>query len=212
LTYDDKHLPDPPHVNKKDLKKFIKRIRYNVSPIKVRYYGVGEYGDNTFRPHYHIILFGLDGYMSDRTIKRCWKFCDPDIGVHIGELNKESAAYITGYISKKTLKEENRHPVNFGKRDEFVLSSRRPGIGVPAVEKIVEQIKKDDRIARQVFKTVRIGGKRVPLGRLLKEKMNNWQDITHQEKLLEFWTQQKIYEETRRDRKDLETYDKRSVI
>ena len=46
---------------KKDFQDFMKRLRGSslVNGKKLRFYAAGEYGDNTFRPHYHAILFGL---------------------------------------------------------------------------------------------------------------------------------------------------------
>lgn len=51
LTYDDEHLPLGMSLVPKDLQDFLKRFRSRIAPIKVRYYGVGEYGDQTQRPH-----------------------------------------------------------------------------------------------------------------------------------------------------------------
>ena len=73
LTYDDLHLPmneivdndgcivqSPVHtLVKRDLQLFMKRLRKN-SRQELRFFGCGEYGDESFRPHYHIIVFGLE--------------------------------------------------------------------------------------------------------------------------------------------------------
>lgn len=69
LTYDDDHVPwvtctdgvqrhnlDPSHPQ-----LFLKRIRKYFMTFfhrKLRFYLCGEYGSRTFRPHYHMILFG----------------------------------------------------------------------------------------------------------------------------------------------------------
>ena len=45
---------DPSHAT-----KFIKKIRKKLEPHKLRYYLVGEYGSQTQRPHYHLVLFGM---------------------------------------------------------------------------------------------------------------------------------------------------------
>ncbi len=211
LTYDDKHIPDPPHISKKDAQDFMKRIRYNVEPHKIRYYCVGEYGDVSFRPHYHLVIYGLDYSLNNAVIKRSWKLCDPEIGISIGELNSASASYITGYITKKTLKEKGEHPINYGKPDEFVLASRRPGIGKPAIDHIVEKLKKDKRIGKQEYRTIRMGGKQMPLGRYLKAHMNNWQNIEFQEKILKFYYQQSLYDNSLRQA-NLRDYERRVTL
>ena len=68
LTYDDKNLPEGGKLVKSDLQLFFKRLRKNIDwPIK--YYACGEYGDVTFRPHYHAIVFGIDKRDSKNIIK-----------------------------------------------------------------------------------------------------------------------------------------------
>ena len=60
LTYDDEKVPKTASglmtLQKSDLQKFFKRLRKKTHE-KISYYAVGEYGDKTQRPHYHIILF-----------------------------------------------------------------------------------------------------------------------------------------------------------
>ena len=58
LTYHSKYVPDQ-GVDKEHFQKFMKRLRHTTSQ-RLRYYGVGEYGTVTGRPHYHIILFNYD--------------------------------------------------------------------------------------------------------------------------------------------------------
>lgn len=71
LTYDDEHVPrsyypDPDTgvatpvytLSDRDLQLYHKRLRKrHVYPL--RFFACGEYGPETFRPHYHEILFGL---------------------------------------------------------------------------------------------------------------------------------------------------------
>lgn len=72
ITYDDQFVPisyysDPATgeaqpsltLRKRDFQLFMKRLRKrHVKPL--RFFAAGEYGDNTFRPHYHAIIFGLE--------------------------------------------------------------------------------------------------------------------------------------------------------
>ena len=53
LTYDDSHIKD---LNKRDLQLFLKRFRKSTG-FELAYYINGEYGESTFRPHYHAIFF-----------------------------------------------------------------------------------------------------------------------------------------------------------
>lgn len=60
LTYAPEHLPPYGTLSRQDYKKFLKDLRNRVSPTRFKYMGVGEYGSESKRPHYHIMLFGLD--------------------------------------------------------------------------------------------------------------------------------------------------------
>ena len=58
LTYDDNNCP--PELVKSDLSIFIRELRRELYPDKIRYFGCGEYGEETHRPHYHLLVFGAD--------------------------------------------------------------------------------------------------------------------------------------------------------
>lgn len=57
LTYDDNHLPIKNSLDSKDLQLFMKRLRKKFKGIKIRFLACGEYGDISWRPHYHLLLF-----------------------------------------------------------------------------------------------------------------------------------------------------------
>lgn len=59
LTYDDYFLPDRNSLEPKDVQLFMKRLRKKFKGIKIRFLLSGEYGDISFRPHYHLLLFNL---------------------------------------------------------------------------------------------------------------------------------------------------------
>lgn len=191
LTYDDHHLPDPPHVSKPHLQKFLKRLRYYVEPIKIRYYGVGEYGDRSFRPHYHCVIYGLDWVLNREVVKKSWPYCDPDIGIDIGELNQKSASYVTGYVTKKILKKQKKHPVNYGKTDEFMISSK--GIGKVCALEIAQQLKLNKHWdKKKILKFIARGTKRYPLGRFLVRKCAEEMGVDEKQFILQFWANQEI--------------------
>lgn len=192
LTYDDRHIPDPAHLSKVHLQKYIKRLRYYVKPIKIRYFAVGEYGDASFRPHYHIVIFGLDPVLNEPSIKKAWLYAEPDIGIHIGELNKRSASYITGYITKKILKKQKEHPTDYGKTDEFMLCSN--GLGKKGAIKIAKTLKKDKHWneKKKQFKVIKRGKTHFPLGRYLVEKANEILQTPDNIRMIEFWKNQQL--------------------
>ena len=78
LTYNDNSVPLnykplnregafklPYTLNKKHLQNFFKNLRMTLQrtyndKTKIKYYACGEYGEKTFRPHYHAIVLGLN--------------------------------------------------------------------------------------------------------------------------------------------------------
>ena len=62
LTYNNEHKPSC-GVCKEDVQNFMKRLRRNLDKLKIehdiRYFACGEYGKNTHRPHYHLILWNF---------------------------------------------------------------------------------------------------------------------------------------------------------
>lgn len=108
-----------PSVRKKDLQLYFKRIRkYSTC----RYYAVGEYGTNTKRPHYHILLFSYDINYLDK-LHQCWPFGH----IKIGTVSESSIMYTCKYHVNRTDYPECADP-------SFCLMSRRPGIGYAYLE------------------------------------------------------------------------------
>lgn len=167
LTYDDSHLPKTWYsasedgdalmaatLSKRDLQLFFKRLRKNTGQ-ELRYFCAGEYGDDTHRPHYHCIIFGLDlleddlslykiehgyHYYNSETINRAWTFpCRDEYGNEYGEkclagyavvteCTWETAAYTARYCLKKAFSDQGEFYENFNLQPEFTQMSRRPGI------------------------------------------------------------------------------------
>lgn len=139
LTYDDKSLPFQtctdsfgdsyfvPVVCKRDVQLFLKRLRKRFEDCTIRYYLVSEYGPNTFRPHYHAVVFNLpyrlhDGPVSHfrcaEAIRECWG----NGMIKVDPVTSGRISYVTKYMSCVTdLPEYLPKP--------FRLMSRRPGIG-----------------------------------------------------------------------------------
>lgn len=108
LTYAPEHLPPYGALRKDHLQKFIKRLRRD--GLKIRYYAVGEYGEQLSRPHYHIILFGFwpsdsyiwrtkGGYNFYRSdyIEKKWPYgyCD------YSSVTRSNCDYVARYVTKK---------------------------------------------------------------------------------------------------------------
>lgn len=93
LTYDDDHLPENGSLQPKDLTDFWKRLRLRL-PYKVIYFACGEYGSQTWRPHYHFIIFDN---VDKATIEECWTYGFSTIE----SANDAAIAYVAGYVQKK---------------------------------------------------------------------------------------------------------------
>lgn len=125
LTYDEDHLP--PTLDKRHLQLFFKRLR---KYQKVRFLACGEYGELTYRPHYHAILFGIAE--GDPIVQKVW----PYGFAQTHSLSDAAVAYVAGYVSKKlgTIEaaDERVDPRTgevYNYQPPFLQASRRPGIG-----------------------------------------------------------------------------------
>lgn len=154
LTYDEDHVPRPrpgaiETLVKSDLSGYLKRLRARVYPRQVRFFGTGEYGGQTQRPHYHVIIYGLP--QSERHLEASWSFGY----VRVDPVTPATIAYTAGYAQKKIAQAasfmlpqpivcpdpsedvsdpETGEVIGEGIRiwryqQPFRLASRRPGIG-----------------------------------------------------------------------------------
>lgn len=114
LTYAPENLPKGGSLHYEHMRDFIKRLRKHVwryeDDRKIKYFYGGEYGEKTFRPHYHALLFNYDFpdkepltmrknhvlYKSD-LLSRLW----PHGHSSVGSLTFESAGYVARYCMKK---------------------------------------------------------------------------------------------------------------
>lgn len=137
LTYDDEHVPGmivktgeiirkvqytwkpgekrPSSVQillYEDIQKFLKRLR-KAARAKLRYFVAGEYGEQTARPHYHMILYGWrptdlenlykihhNGYYTSKWMEDLWGMGQ----IQIAQAVPETYRYVAGYVTKKCTK------------------------------------------------------------------------------------------------------------
>lgn len=101
LTIDDDHMNSQYSLRKHDYQCFLKRLRKRLDRRgkKIRYFGCGEYGERTGRPHYHFIIFGLTvmDYTDCSDIERSWELGN----VHIKASTVSRMMYVAGYTVKK---------------------------------------------------------------------------------------------------------------
>lgn len=173
LTYAPENLPTTGSLEPEVLQRWLKRLRKRIAdspyPTLFRYFAVGEYGDESQRPHYHAILFGIGrGYHN--YIDASWGLGLTDVA----DATQHSMAYVAGYVTKKMTAETDarlrgRHP-------EFARMSLRPGIGavaIPELGKVLtsEHGSKALRILHDVPETLKQGRKNLLLGRYLRQKL-----------------------------------------
>lgn len=142
LTYAPEHLPESDvyeggNLQKEQLQNFVKLFRYYCSEenVKIRYFGVGEYGDKSNRAHYHLAIFNVDGIMAQRLVKLAWTKGH----VKVGTLNNNSMRYVLGYTIKKMTNEKD---FTDGRQPEFTLMSRKPGLGHFSIPHFADILKK----------------------------------------------------------------------
>lgn len=192
LTYDDDHLvfdwrTRRPILVRKHLQDFLKRFRSQVEPLRFRFYGVGEYGDRSERPHYHVVIFGFPTCFSERThrvfgtSRADWKHCCPIcelVGdtwgqgdVDLGTVTSDSASYISAYVLKKMTRDDD--PRLFGRPPEFCSMSLKPGIGSDAMWDVASTMMHYglDEVMVDVPYALKHGKADLPLGRYLRRRL-----------------------------------------
>lgn len=187
LTYDDDHIPLRGSLDKSHLQKFFKRLRKKYGSF--RYFASGEYGDYSDRPHYHVIIFGLD-FLDDRykhstTGRGDVLYVSPSVTkiwgkghVVISQFTYQTAAYTARYVVKKvTGKMSSEHysrvcPFTgeiYQLVPEFALMSLRPGIGASWYNRFRDDVFPSDFLVHE--------GKKHPVPRYYTNKLKN-EDVT----------------------------------
>lgn len=185
LTYSEENLPyvdtsSLATLRPKDLQDWLKRFRKAIQPAKIRYYAVGEYGDRSERPHYHAALFGFPSCRRGRTDHRRAVCCDVcelvkktwgHGGVDLGLLERSSAQYVAGYVTKKLTGKTD--PRLRGRHPEFCRMSLRPGIGADAMHEVASSLLTHNLEKKliDVPMSLRHGAHQLPLGRYLRRKL-----------------------------------------
>lgn len=165
LTYDTQHVPITKNgymtLNPEHVTLWLKRLR-KISKEKIKYYYVGEYGSNTNRPHYHMIIFNAN--IED--IETTWYYGS----VHYGTVTGASIGYTLKYMIK-----DARIPMhkNDDRIPEFGRMSKGLGIGYLTAETMYWHT--DKRALLQRLCCV-IDGKKVPMPRFYKERIY---DVSH---------------------------------
>lgn len=181
LTYSPEHLPADGSLEPRELQLFIKRLRKSVGGDRVRYFAVGEYGEQSLRPHYHLSLFGMSGHSVHNGVSGPISGAQA-IGaswnkgfVQIGDFNETTAQYTCGYVVKKL--RDRKSGALSGLVPEFSRMSRRPGIGTEAMSIIAKSLCSNEHgmsvleSTGDVPRELAIGKRKIPLGRFMLAKL-----------------------------------------
>lgn len=188
LTYSEETLPTSGSLIPEHLTLWLKRFRKAIEPARVRYYAVGEYGTESQRPHYHIVMFGYPNCRRGQSrfglhprmvtsVSKCCDHCDlisqtwEKGGIFVGALEIKSAQYVAGYVMKKMTWHQDQR-LN-GRWPEFARMSRRPGLGVGAMHDVADVLMRFNLDISQtdVPSVLAHGRKQLPLGRHLRTKL-----------------------------------------
>lgn len=111
-------------LNKVCTQRFFKRLRKATPQTTWKYYLVGEYGSQNWRPHYHIILFADTQWSKDQLLIQLYKSWDKGV-IDVGTVTGASVAYTLKYVQKP--KRVPAHK-NDDRLPEFSLMSKGLGI------------------------------------------------------------------------------------
>jgi len=152
LRFDNVAGVPRPQLVKRDLQLFFKKLRK--AGHKLRYYAVGEYGSTTYRPHYHVLLFGS---VPEDALRKAW-----DMGtIHVGKVTLASCGYCTKYVINSKVSDM----IN-GREPPFATMSRKPGIGASYLTHAMKDWHKSGRKNYML-----VDGQKRHLPRYYKEKI-----------------------------------------
>lgn len=134
LTY---RTSDLEPLSKEVAQKFIKRLRKRLEPKQIRYYFVGDYGEESERPHYHALIFNWKPeekdlyeasrfrgktYYASKLLGSLWPY-----GFNVvGDVTPASCGYVAGYVRRAVLSDRDEL-AKVGRLRPFALFSK--GIG-----------------------------------------------------------------------------------
>lgn len=148
---------------KPDLTNFFKRFRKSVSNL--RYYAVGEYGEQRGRPHYHVLAFGVS--VDHDVLESVWG----NGAVHIGDVESASINYCVEYALKSR---KSRDLLELRRQPEYAVCSTNPGIGSFAIGEFRSAILRSQPLPTGellIPDTFRLLGKEYPVPRFIRNEL-----------------------------------------
>ena len=119
---------------------------------KLRFFCAGEYGEQTARPHYHMILYGWEpkdlkqlykihhnGYYTSEWMQKLWG----NGQIQIAQAVPETYRYVAGYVTKKMYEIDGKKAnayYELGRQKPFACMSLKPGLGDTYYQEHKEEI------------------------------------------------------------------------
>lgn len=185
-----------PTLLKTDVQKFIKRVRkYN--PFDLKYYLVGEYGENTKRPHYHAIIYNIDKDLLQEKWNKGFTRNDLVTQASIHYVTKYMISSMGYYRKNITKKFIDGRLIDVKPANQFALMSK--GLG-----KDYAEINRNYHIQNRTTLTKLPGGQVQMLPRYLQEKIFNPGEldlIKLKDHIIRKYEEQKDYDQLMDERK-----------
>jgi hypothetical protein len=188
LTYDPAHLPFRGMLKRDHLDKFVQDARNDCRGATVRFLGVGEYGSQNWRPHYHVCIFGHDWFadavaagksqagfpnFESPTLSRLWG----KGRVVMNLMGPEVAEYAARYSLKKVGATDGYSRVDPRSGDEYTLPaeflSASKQLGKSWLEKFALDVFPRDYVVTRK-------GRKVPVPRYYVRLLRQWCEDDYQ--------------------------------
>jgi hypothetical protein len=119
-----------PYVCNRDLDLFLKRLRSYYPDEKLRYYAVSEYGPQSFRPHWHLLLFSNSDRFSQtvcENVSKAWSYGRCDASLSRGFAAPYVASYVNSFVAlpdfytqmPKVVRPKSFHSIGFTESNLF---------------------------------------------------------------------------------------------
>lgn len=193
---------------------FIQTLRRKFKTAAIRYYGVGEYGERSGRPHFHYLLYGYPACSGDRCKEE--KYQCPACSlvysawgkgfIYLGDVTKDSISYVASYVTKGwTHLNDYNAPYLFGRRPESARMSK--AIGGASIDHIADKFLENINFSESylgnegdVPSILKTDGRLYPIGRYLKSRFRKrlgWTETNLPEDKLNAWKKEmfELYKE-----------------
>ena len=151
-----------PYVCNRDLDLFLKRLRSYYPDEKLRYYAVSEYGPNSFRPHWHLLLFSNSERFSEtvcKNVPKAWSYGRCDVSLSRGFAASYVASYVNSFVAlpdfytqmPKVVRPKSFHSIGFTESNLFPREVR-----VAEIDEVADKCLDGVRVERNgYFRTIK---------------------------------------------------------